>query len=126
MDEGFSEISDLRRQAGSSGFLLLARLYRLSRLYELENAVECISNDKDMYAAAAEKDGQCALMLTHYRPDKEKTTKPVTLHIGGVSDGIWQAEILDREHTMEKISVAVENGTLVLDMPDDCVVLLTR
>ena len=76
--------------------------------------------------AAAEKDEKYALMLTHYRPDKEKVTKPVTLHIGGVSDGIWQAEILDREHTMEKISITAENGTLVLDMPDDCVVLLTR
>lgn len=97
-----------------------------SRLYELENAVECISDDKDIYIAAAENDGKAALMLTHYRPDKEKTTKPVTLHIDGMSDGIWQAEILDREHTMDTLSVAAENGTLVLDMPDDCVVLLTR
>lgn len=97
-----------------------------SRLYELENAVECISDDKDIYAVAAENDGKCALMLTHYRPDKEKNTKSVELYFDGVSDGIWQGEVLDRDRTMEKISVAAEKGKLILDMPDDCTILLTR
>lgn len=97
-----------------------------SHLYDLQNAVECTSEDKDIYVAAAENDGKYALMLTHYRPDKGKTTKSVELYLEGVSDGIWQAEILDCDRTMEKCTFSAENGKLVLDMPDDCTILLTR
>lgn len=97
-----------------------------SRLYELQNAAECRSDDKDVYAVAAENGGKCALMLTHYRPDKKKTVKTVELRLEGVPDGIWYADVLDRDSTMETRTFSAENGKLVLDMPDDCAVLLTR
>lgn len=96
-----------------------------SHLYELQNAVECTADDTDIYVAAAKNDEHYAVMLTHYRVDKTEANKCVSLHLDGVSDGIWQTTVLDRDHTMDKKSVLVKDGELSLDIPDDCVILLT-
>ena len=97
-----------------------------SQLYQLGTYVECASEDEDLYVTAASGEDGYGIMLTHYRKDKEKAEKTAGLHIAGVPDGIWQAEILDRDRTMEKRSVTMENGVLELQMPEDCVILLTR
>ena len=97
-----------------------------SHLYQLGTYVECVSEDEDLYVTAASGEDGYGIMLTHYRKDKEQAEKTAGLHIAGVPDGIWQAEILDRDRTMEKRSVTMENGVLELQMPEDCVILLTR
>jgi len=97
-----------------------------SRLYQLGTYVECASDDDDLYVTAAAGEDEYGLMLTHYRKDKVQADKTASLYITGVPDGTWQAEILDRDHTMEKRSVTTENGVMELQMPEDCVILLTR
>ena len=54
----------------------------------------------------------------------EKTEKTVTLKLQGVTDGAWQAEVLDSENTMTPKTVSVKDGELSLTMPSDCVILL--
>jgi hypothetical protein len=97
-----------------------------SRLYELGNAAGCVSDDEDIYAAAAGGDGGYALMLTHYRQDKAKVEKTVRLRLDGAPDGEWQAEVLDADRTMEGRTVTVKDGEAEIVMPADCVVLLRR
>ncbi len=97
-----------------------------SRLYQLGTCVECASDDDDLYVTAAAGEDGYGILLTHYRKDKQQAEKNAGLHIAGVPDGTWQAEILDRDHTMEKRSVTMENGVMELQMPEDCVILLTR
>ncbi len=95
-----------------------------SYLYELQNAVECCSDDEDIYAVAAENNGNSALMITHYRADKLKNEKTVTITLKGIKDSVYQAVILNRESTMERMPVYVENGTFSLKLWDDSVVLV--
>ena len=98
-----------------------------SELYELGNSVECSSDDKNIMVVAAKNDEKCAVMLTHYYKNRDnKAEKEVTIHIDGVLDGDWQAEFLDENRTMEKHTVSVKNGEMMLAMPNDCVVLLTK
>ena len=95
-----------------------------SHLYELGGSVKCDSDDGDVYVVAAKGEKAKAIMLTHYRQDKEKTEKTVTLKLQGVKDGTWQAEVLDSENTMTPKTVSVKDGELSLTMPSDCVILL--
>jgi hypothetical protein len=95
-----------------------------SYLYELGNYSECGSDDEDVYVIAAENGEERAVMLTHYRADKQKTEKTVTLKLSGVPDGIWQAELLDDENTMTVKALTVKDGMLSVTMPSDCVIFL--
>ena len=88
--------------------------------------MQSTSDDENLYVTAARGDDGYAVMLTHFRVDKQPDEKDVTVRLLGVPDGIWQAELLDSDHTMEVRSVAVENGQFTLQMPHDCVVLLTK
>ena len=97
-----------------------------SKLYALGTSVQSTSDDENLYVTAARSDDGYAVMLTHYRVDKQPDEKEVTVRLLGVPDGIWQAELLDSDHTMEARSVAVENGQFKLQTPHDCVVLLTK
>jgi hypothetical protein len=95
-----------------------------SYLYELGNAAECGSDDDDVYVIAAKNGDECAVMLTHYRADKVRTEKQITVTLDGAKDGVWQAEILDEENTMTKRTVDIKDGRLLLTVPSDCVILL--
>ena len=95
-----------------------------SYLYELGNYSECGSDNEDVYVIAAENGEERAVMLTHYRADKQKTEKTVTLKLSGVPDGIWQAELLDDENTMTVKALTVKDGMLSVTMPSDCVIFL--
>ena len=55
-----------------------------SRLYEMENSMECSSDDKDIYVVCAKNDEKYAVMLTHYRSDKEKSEKTIEIHLDGM------------------------------------------
>ena len=50
----------------------------------------------------------------------------VTVQLDGIADGVWQAEVLDSDRTMEAYTVTVEDGKLLLQMPHDCVILLKK
>jgi hypothetical protein len=95
-----------------------------SYLYELGNAAKCGSDDENLYVIAAQNGEERALMLTHYRADKVKTEKQITLKLDGVTDGIWQAQILDDEHTMAQSFIEVKGGEASLTIPSDCVIML--
>ena len=95
-----------------------------SYLYELGNAAKCGSDDEDLYVIAAQNGEERALMLTHYRADKVKTEKQITLKLDGVTDGIWQAQILDEAHTMAESVIEVKGGEASLSVPSDCVIML--
>ena len=114
-------VNTLRPLKGCYPFLMF------SRLYALENAVKCTSDDGDLYAAAAENGGKYAVMLTHYHPDPAfADEKTVTLHLENAPDGDWTAEFLDHERTMEKQTVSVQGGELTVTVPHDCVMLMTK
>jgi len=96
-----------------------------SHLYELGRSVQSISGDENLYVSAAKGENGYAMMFTHYRKDKQSADMNVTVQLSGVTDGIWEAKILDSNHTMDTTYVTAENGMLELQMPDDCVILLT-
>ena len=95
-----------------------------SHLYGLGNAAECGSDDGDLYVVAAQNEDERAIMLTHYRADKAKAEKSVTLRLNGVPDGVWQADVLDEENTMTEQTLILRDGALSITMPSDCVILL--
>lgn len=97
-----------------------------SKLDELENSVECTSDNEHVYAVAASNGEKQCVMISHYRWDKSKYRDAVEVVLNGVSDGEWTAEFLDEERTMEKQTVSTKNGKLTLDMQENCVVLLTK
>ena len=97
-----------------------------SHLYELGTSVESHSDDDNLYVTAARGDDGYAMMLTHYRKDKSAADMTVTVHLDGVADGVWQAEVLDSDRTMEAYTVTAEDGKLLLQMPHDCVILLKK
>ena len=57
---------------------------------------------------------------------KTEADMTVTVQLDGIADGVWQAEVLDSDRTMEAYTVTAEDGKLLLQMPHDCVILLKK
>ena len=94
-----------------------------SKLYGQENQVAATSDDKDIFVCAAKGEKEI-IMITHYGEEKNAAAKTVT--VKGLENGEYTAEWLDNDRTMLKETITAENGELILNLPGDCVVLITK
>lgn len=88
-----------------------------SDLNELGNEIETKSDVPDIYAMAAEKDGEVMLMLTYYTDDDSAV--PRTFKVEGLSDKLWKAYLLDENKDMElDCEIASDGGFWVTMNPN--------
>ncbi len=93
-----------------------------SQLYSAKTACLCETDDKNVYAVAAKNDKEQYIMLAHYAVEQGAAPKKVSVQ----ADGTWTAYYLDSDRTMAEEPVVAENGNLLLELPEDCVVLLKK
>lgn len=93
-----------------------------SKLYLAKTACFCETDDKNVYAVAAKNDKEQYLMLAHYSVAQGVAPKEVAVQ----ADGTWTAYYLDSDRTMAEETVVAKDGTLRLNLPENCVVLLKK
>lgn len=97
-----------------------------SELYKLEDEYYSDMTQSVFCVAAAREDKKC-IMLTHYDMDKEASNKKVMVSIDGNNlDGIWFCKFLDDDRTMKTEQIEISDGKVEIDMPNNCVVLLSN
>lgn len=98
-----------------------------SKLYKLKNLANGVSDDEELYVTAAFNDTEKAAMITYYSTEKDKTDiKEVTVDFAGDTDGIWNVKTLSEDKTMEESTVTVSNGTAVVTLKPDTVILMEK
>ena len=98
-----------------------------SRLYELENQADC-KGDNHLYITAAEKDGQKAIMLTHYDCffEGEKEIEVEITLLGDEIDGQWQCERLDNDNTMTPFDLSIADGKAKVKIKNNSVMFISK
>lgn len=114
---GAFDFYTLRPIKGYYSFLMF------SKVYEQENQIAAESDDKDIIVCAAKGEKEL-IMITHYGEEKNAAAK--TVNIKGLKSGEYTAEWLDNHRTMQSETIAADNGELSLNIPGDCIVLLTK
>ena len=88
-------------------------IYMFNQLYMLDNAVEALTDDDDVYACAAVGDGEAAVMLTHYSDDDEKGGIEIAVDLSGFgAENGCEIEyyLLDESHDLEPVGKAIYFG----------------
>lgn len=97
-----------------------------SRLYELEDQVECHS-ESPIYLTAAEKDNEKGIMLAYYNRSEETEEKKILIEFSGNDcDGEWQGELLDENNTMTPFDFKVINGKGEITLLNKSVIYLSK
>ena len=98
--------------------------YMFNQLYMLDDAVEALTDDDDVYACAAVGDGEAAVMLTHYSDDDEKGGIEIAVDLSGFGAERGCAieyYLLDAAHDLEPVGMATYYGVRFIptfDMPN--------
>ena len=83
------------------------------------------TDDKNTFFATAAVNGdRHALMVTHYSYDKNERGKWVTLKMEGIRDGQVSYYLLDKDNSMYRRPLTVENGEAKVWMVEDSVILV--
>ena len=88
-------------------------IYMFNQLYMLDNAVEALTDDDDVYACAAVGDGEAAVMLTHYSDDDEKGGIEIAVDLSGFgAENGCEIEyyLLDASRDLEPVGKAIYFG----------------
>lgn len=97
-----------------------------SRLYELENQVECESEAPVYMTAAANENGK-GIMLAYYNRHEEGGEKNICIEFQGDGcDGVWQGELLDENNTMSPFKFEVINGKGEITLLNNSVIYLSK
>ena len=98
-----------------------------SKLYELENCVESISDDKDIYVVAATEGNKHKIMITYYvYEDADKESKFVSINLGNIGVDNWKCSVLDTTSTMKENIVTIKDGRIELKINPQSVILLEK
>ncbi len=89
-------------------------------IYRLENELETLSTNEDIYVGAAEKDGKLCLMISNYLAED----KEIEVEIEGFSVKEAKINRVDEENTYDE-SVLEASSKLQLKLPAHAVYLLT-
>ena len=76
-----------------------------SEIYKMDSSVAVETDDEQIYAVAAKKEGAAAMMLTYFEDETDIRSKAVDidlLHLG--FDGRVSVYLLDEEHDCEKVA----------------------
>ena len=96
-----------------------------SKLYQLGNCAESISDDKDIYVVAATDGDKHKIMITYYiYEDEDKSDKVVSINMGDIEANNWKCSVLDDTSTMKENIVTLKDGKIEFEMNPQSVILL--
>ncbi|MBQ8163598.1 MAG: hypothetical protein IJZ93_04450 [Clostridia bacterium] len=101
--------------------------YMYSKLVELKNQTEAVSDDEDIYVVSARDGDRVGAMITYYSEDDGKYPKTVTVESNGADLEGADIYILDKNNTMAKERIAkFENGSVTLRLERNTVVYIEK
>ena len=99
--------------------------YIYANLYELENQIEAICDDKDIYVVGAKNSDKCGLMVTYYSENDNDGAKKVTLDIDGFDASRLKFYLIDESNSyVPKTTYKVEDNKVTMRLERNSIVYI--
>lgn len=93
-------------------------------LYELKQQIFCQCSGNNLYAVAAAAEGTGKCMIVHFSNDANASAAEVALHIKGGDSRLLSYTLLNDKNTLTAEQLRLENGTGILTLQPNTVILL--
>ena len=99
--------------------------YIYANLYEMENQIEAICDDKDIYVVGAKNSDKCGLMVTYYSENDNDGAKKVTLDIDGFDASRLKFYLVDESNSyVPKTTYKVEDNKVTMRLERNSIVYI--
>ena len=99
--------------------------YIYANLYEMENQIEAICDDKDIYVVGAKNSDKCGLMVTYYSENDNDGAKKVTLDIDGFDASRLKFYLIDESNSyVPKTTYKVEDNKVTMRLERNSIVYI--
>ena len=99
--------------------------YIYANLYEMENQIEAICDDKDIYVVGAKNNDKCGLMVTYYSENDNDGAKKVTLDIDGFDASRLKFYLIDESNSyVPKTTYKVEDNKVTMRLERNSIVYI--
>ncbi|MBO5356823.1 MAG: hypothetical protein J6A95_03560 [Clostridia bacterium] len=99
--------------------------YIYANLYEMENQIEAICDDKDIYVVGSKNSDKCGLMVTYYSENDNDGAKKVTLDIDGFDASRLKFYLIDESNSyVPKTTYKVEDNKVTMRLERNSIVYI--